>query len=229
MRNFRILSMFVCLSLFCSLAFGNASGIDVLGEIYEVRGSGVTLNGVLQEYYSLDTVPVEGGCVAGLSRADKFSVFADASGDDEHNPTGTWAWSQYLFRTEGRDLCVHLDGFTWYTLGDTYVSARLMDVTSADMLYEFRYDPSVAADPTEPGDNSYFDIDRYFNGLDTSHLYEFTIASHGGSGDGGTALLNAELSSVNMVPVPSAFMLCGVGMCITARLRRKICFAKKPT
>jgi len=220
MRILKFLSVIVCLSLFSSVVFGYSSGIDVLNEQYEVMGSGVTLNGVLQEYYSLDSVPVEGSAPAGWSRADKLSVFADASGDDEHNPTGTWAWSQCVFRTEGCDLCVNLDGYIWYTLADTYISARLMDVTSADMLYEFRYDPSVAAEPDAMG-NSYFNVNRCFYGLDTSHLYEFTIGAHGGSGDGGTAMLNAQLSSVIAVPVPSALMLCGFGMCITARLRRK--------
>ncbi|MBW8035444.1 MAG: hypothetical protein FVQ79_07390 [Planctomycetes bacterium] len=217
----KFLSVFVCLSLFCSLALGNASGIDVVGEMYEVRGSGVTLSGVLQEYYVLGSAPVEGSAPAGFSKADKLSVFADAFGDDEHNPTGTWAAAQFAFMTDQTTLGVHLDGFIWYSLGDTYVSARLMDVTSADMLYEFRYDPSVAAEPAELGGNSYFDVNRYYYGLDTSHLYQFTIEAHGGRGNGGTALLNAQLSSVSAVPVPSALMLCGVGMCITSRLRRK--------
>lgn len=201
--------------------FAHLSGINLLSQTHEIGGA-TFFNGVLSEYEEKGSELLEGNSGGAVSRAGDFSVYADAFGDDSSNIGGAYARSMYMFRTESSDLNINLNGFIWFTIPETAVSYSLVDFTASSTLDTFTY--SSNSGPVLPRDgrgNSFFSYDRTFTGLDIGHVYLLNLSSVASPGDGGIAVLNADLSSPVTVPLPSSLILGGVGFLLTGWLKRR--------
>jgi hypothetical protein len=204
-----------------SLLFGQTSGINLLSQSHEIWG-GTFFNGTLNEYHLTGSEPIEGTSGGARSKTGDYSVSADAFGDDSSNIRGAFACSTYVFKTEESNLNIKLDGFIWFTIPETSVTYQLTDFTAGNTLDTFSY--SSDSGPLLPRDNrgnSFYSYDNTLSGLDTEHVYTIYLCSLASTGDGGTALLNAGLSTVSQVPVPSSLVLSGIGAMITGWFRRR--------
>ena len=201
------------------VVFGCVSGINILSEKHEVYG-GTFFNGALDEYHLVGNSPLKGSSVGAFSRAGNFSVMAEAFGDDFTNVKGAYAASSYRFNPRVSDLKLKINGKIWFTLFETGVTCHLRNYTSGQTLYSFNFS-GLTAGVDGSGNRRYFCQEQIFSGLDSNGYYELTITARASTGDGGTALLNANISPANIVPLPSSFLLGILG----AALARKVSHA----
>jgi hypothetical protein len=202
-------------------AFAHFSGINLLSQSHEIWG-GTFFNGVLDEYHITGSEPIEGRSIGAASKAGNYSVSADAFGDDSTNTRGAYACSTYVFKTEKSDLNIKLDGLIWFTIPETSVTYQLTDFTAGNTLDSFSYSSNSGTSlPRDDQSNSFFSYNNTLTSLDTDHVYTMYLCSQASTGDGGTAVLNARLSTAVPVPVPSALALGAMGTLITGYLRRR--------
>jgi len=201
-----------------SALFAHPSGINLLSQSHQVRG-GTFFNGVLDEYNLTGPAAIEGSSIGANSEAGNYSISAFAYGSEDTNIKGAYACSSYLFRTENDNLNVKLDGYIWCTLPDTSVSYHLKDKTAGTTLDMFSYSGYTAVHSMDKQWPCSYE--NRLTGLDTSHTYELYLCAIASTGDGGDAVLNAQLSSACQVPVPSAVMLGMVGALITGWMKRR--------
>ena len=213
-RLFIITLCVITLLSFQSPLFAHPSGINLLSQSHRVWG------GTFPDNYDLTgPASVTGTSPLTYCQAGNYSVNASSSGNTLINLQGAHAISSYLFLIENDILQIKLDGNIWCSEPDTGISYRLTDKTAGTTLDSFAYSGHNWTPPISG--NSYCSYDNSLNCLDKSHLYELYLCADASCGDGGTAALNANLSSVCQVPAPSAMLLGSVGTAIAALLKRR--------
>ncbi|MBW8017764.1 MAG: hypothetical protein FVQ82_16440 [Planctomycetes bacterium] len=206
-----------------SALFADASGINLLSQSHEIWG-GTLFNGILDEYHLIAAAAIEGISRTNQSKAGNYSVSALSAGNDDTNIRGAYACSSYLFLAEENELNIKLDGYIWYTIPETAVTYRLTDTTAAATLDMFTYSSNTSPSPTDSRGNSFYSYDKSITGLESGHIYELYLCAIASTGDGGEAVLNANLLSVSQIPAPSAILLCSAGILITGWLKRRKSF-----